>query len=62
MKKFILLGLAFAACATNASANYPTVLADTATGKYPNQYELQEFETTPNYKLHFSGNPQAAQG
>ena len=60
MKKFILLGLAVAACATTASANCPTVLADAAKGKYPNQYDLQEFETAHNCKLNFSGNPDAA--
>ena len=60
MKKFILLGLAVAACATTASANCPTVLADAAKGRYPNQYDLQEFETAHNCKLNFSGNPEAA--
>ena len=60
MKKFILLGLAVAACATTASANCPTVLADAAKGNYPNQYDLQEFETAHNCKLNFSGNPDAA--
>ena len=60
MKKFNLLGLAVAACATTASANCPTVLADAAKGKYPNQYDLQEFETAHNCKLNFSGNPDAA--
>ena len=60
MKKFILLGLAVAACATTAAANCPTVLADAAKGKYPNQYDLQEFETAHNCKLNFSGNHDAA--
>lgn len=60
MKRFILLGLAAAACATTASANCPSILADAAQGKFPNQYDLQEFETQHSCKLSFAGNPSAA--
>jgi peptide/nickel transport system substrate-binding protein len=58
----MMLQIGFAGQALAAGCPEVTV-ADSkgvAAGKYPQQYELSEFESLANCKLTFSGNPEAA--
>lgn len=61
MKKFLLSGVALFALTTVANANCPAVtvaeMNGVAAGKYPQQFELSEFEGAANCKMEFSANP-----
>ena len=61
MKKLLLSGVALFALQTVANANCPAVtvaeMNGVAAGKYPQQFELSEFEGAANCKMEFSANP-----
>ena len=61
MKKLLLSGVALFALQTGANANCPAVtvaeMNGVAAGKYPQQFELSEFEGAANCKMEFSANP-----
>ena len=61
MKKLLLSGVALFALTAVANANCPAVtvaeMNGVAAGKYPQQFELSEFEGAANCKMEFSANP-----
>ncbi|WP_075995257.1 ABC transporter substrate-binding protein [Salaquimonas pukyongi] len=61
MKKFLLSGVALFALTTVANANCPAVtvadMSGVAAGKYPQQFELSEFQDAANCTLEFAENP-----
>ena len=65
MKNVLLSGVAYFVLTGAALANCPAVtVADpmgVAAGKYPQQYELSEFQSLANCTLGFNGNPAAAE-
>ena len=61
MKKLLLSGVALFALTTVANANCPAVtvgdMQGVAAGKYPQQFELGEFQTAANCTMEFAENP-----
>lgn len=61
MKKFLLSGVALFALTTVANANCPAVtvadMSGVAAGKYPQQFELSEFQDAASCTLEFAENP-----
>lgn len=61
MKKFLLSGVVLFALTTVANANCPAVtvadMSGVAAGKYPQQFELSEFQDAASCTLEFAENP-----